>query len=346
MCIVIFTAYKARNYSGSSGCHILIPTSSTVSNSHSTIQLSSSTVSNSVIDIMTKRTKNTRTKQTRTKRTKTKRTRRSRRTKRIRRTRRTRRSRRSRRCRTTRNPTGFLDLPPELRLLIYRYLLIRFESIQFGVWGTRLPVAILSTSRLIHRETFDVLYRENEFANTRCNISCWPITRFRRIVDTIKDIVYEQRDDVVAEEFLELMHYFGNPSTIRGTLTVIFSHDPQHPLPLKWFVRALGRFTNFQTVELWDYLIQFRRRKITELDHFEAALKPVLGIGSCTGYMKKYLRFHPIDHRNRCRELDNGHGDWANSLDGIRLTWNDEVTNAQGSEDVKAELEGGSLFGN
>lgn len=53
------------------------------------------------------------------------------------------------------------------------------------------------------------------------------------------------------------MQTYGSPSIARSTLTIEFFlygptalilKDPS--LRLKWFVRALGRFTNFRTVEL------------------------------------------------------------------------------------------------
>lgn len=63
----------------------------------------------------------------------------------------------------------------------------------------------------------------------------------------------------------------------------------------------------------------------------------------CTGILAARITVHPINLRN---QLDAGHGDWANCSDGIRLTWNDELTNAEHSKNVKAELEGGTFFCN
>ncbi|MCJ1343958.1 hypothetical protein MMC31_002157 [Peltigera leucophlebia] len=69
-----------------------------------------------------------------------------------------------------------LRLPTEIRLKIYRHLLVsdtctRMQSMQMhndeGIQGTRTPhciyPAILRTCHLIHAEATDVLYRENVF---------------------------------------------------------------------------------------------------------------------------------------------------------------------------------------
>lgn len=59
---------------------------------------------------------------------------------------------------STRSPTGLLDLPTELRLLIFRHLFACPYDSDTSPWvpGPSRPVGILRTSRLIHREAFDV----------------------------------------------------------------------------------------------------------------------------------------------------------------------------------------------
>lgn len=88
----------------------------------------------------------------------------------------------------TRGRTGLLDLPAELRVMIFRHLLLRCHCIHFPgiVHDTRprIPVNILRTNRLIHREAFDVLYREKYFATCE-----WlTITPSPRVMDTIQNM--------------------------------------------------------------------------------------------------------------------------------------------------------------
>lgn len=220
--------------------------------------------------------------------------------------------------------------------MIFRYLLVYPQALGIGWLGLKPPVAILRASRLIHREAFDILYRENKFVGSFTS-SRWSIIRFPRILDTVQNIEYNVSvlpGPLAGKGFLKLMHHFGTPSTIpgtrRGTLTVNFSLEARFHLPLKWLVRPLRRFTNFQTIELHVYRDGRREPMVTVLDYLEAALKPTLGDAEDCSRARNGLRFHPIDHRNRCKELDDGHGDWGDFLDGIRLGYNDEITNAEG----------------
>lgn len=65
---------------------------------------------------------------------------------------------------------SFLGIPLEIRLEIYRYLLVvpGFIALDYGVAYSgaymKLPTAILSVSKQISEEALDVLYRENMFA--------------------------------------------------------------------------------------------------------------------------------------------------------------------------------------
>lgn len=121
-------------------------------------------------------------------------------------------------------------------------------------------------------------------------------------------------------KFLEIVKLFGNPSVLHNTLTVDFRLIHGYIRPLKWFIRALGGFTNFRTVELHFDRLGVRDRTFSVIEYFEHALEPMLGRSEHSSREGKGLRFHPIDHRKRLIVLD--HGDWADSLDGIRLEWN------------------------
>lgn len=238
---------------------------------------------------------------------------------------------------STRNPTGLLDLPVELRLMIFRHLLINPSGLMM-ILRQRVPVDILRTNRLIHREAFDVLYRENNFVN--CFM--YPddtLIRFPRVIDMIQNTslnIYPSSDRSPMWRLLRFMHWFGNPSIIRGTLTIDFyfydvsARLKENIIPLKWFIRALGRFTNFRTIEVHTSHVGGRDLLFEVLDYLEAALEPVLGCAENSSRAGNGLQFHPLDHRNHRREPSSG--DWADSLDGIRLEWNQDVTDVDDVE--------------
>ena len=90
-------------------------------------------------------------------------------------------------------PSPFLRLPPEVRLQIYRLLLLSHQSVRMVRHSknrsTSCPnglfPAILSTCRLIHREATDVLYGENRFRAHRIdetNANAASISRAKFII--------------------------------------------------------------------------------------------------------------------------------------------------------------------
>lgn len=234
---------------------------------------------------------------------------------------------------STSSPPGLLDLPPELRFMIFRYLLVCPRRVDFGRWESdpSVSVAILRTCKCIHREAYDVLYRENQFQLP--NYMWLPfhsVTRFRRALDTMQNIYVgiPPSFGILIQTFLSHIHHFGDTSIIRGTLTVDFFigrlNSRRHRLaawatPLRWLVRALGRFTHFKTIELHISQFDCRDRIFDVLEYLEAALEPVLGHSDHGSREGHGLRFHPLDYRNRLREATVG--DWADLLDGIRLEW-------------------------
>lgn len=245
---------------------------------------------------------------------------------------------------STRNMPGLLDLPSELRLMIFHHLLFDPDGLDLGLWATRPrpSLDVLETSRLIYNEAFDVLYGENMFSN--CIGSTYRhLNSFPRIIDTIRNVHIDMHiylRYVSTQNFLDYMHHFGKPSTTRDTLTVdiIFNDSSAPPLvewriPLKWLIRAMGRFANFRTIELHTtdgYHDGVRDCHLDVLNYLEVALEPVFGCSEYHILDYQGLRFHPKDHQDRIKELNDG--DWADSLDGIRMEWNEDVTNTDDSK--------------
>ncbi|MCJ1266437.1 hypothetical protein MMC22_006322 [Lobaria immixta] len=139
---------------------------------------------------------------------------------------------------------GLLDLPPEIRLMIFRHLLVRPYAIDQTNWGYAPRLDILKTSKLIHKEAFDVFYKENSF------LSClWDspskITRSPRVADTIQSIQttinlqLRQFRGLYPDlrELMNVMQHLGNSSITRGSLVVKILLGT--PCLLKEFVRAL-----------------------------------------------------------------------------------------------------------
>lgn len=221
-----------------------------------------------------------------------------------------------------RSPTGILDLPTEIRLMIFRHLLVssRPRNHAVGFPGGQSSLSILETNRLIHREAFDVLWRENSF--DYC-LYFRPI-QVPRILETIQNI--EEHLTLgwgfnTMYDLVKLMRLFGNSTGVRrGTLSVTFhlSHHTIHHL--QPFLRVLTRFDNFRTIELHFFRFGALNSVFDIIEYAEQALEPIFGRSKYSSREKKGLLFHPIDHRNRLMALNHGNG--ADSLDGIRLEWN------------------------
>ncbi|MCJ1264749.1 hypothetical protein MMC22_004624 [Lobaria immixta] len=247
----------------------------------------------------------------------------------------------------SRSAPGLLDLPPEVRLMIFRHLLFHPHGyplpskpipsyplpVRYFIRGSRPPVSTMRTCKLIYVETFSVFYRENQFHDYSLSIG-WSLVQFPRVIDTIQNVsigIDMSEKPFETEKFLKILNSFGNPCVVRGTLAVDILIQGPGVNPLKWFVRALGRFTNFRTVEL-NFFHNVLSDILHVCEYVEIALKPVLGYAQSFVRGRKGLRFHPMDHQNLCREPEDG--DWADSLDGIRLEWNEDLTNADESESL------------
>ena len=90
---------------------------------------------------------------------------------------------------STRTGPRLLDLPPEIRLMIFRHLLVLPIHLSHWMWsGNPFPnLGLMRTCKSIHKEAFDVLYKENLFDRWFWSRPC-TLTRFPRVVDTIQDI--------------------------------------------------------------------------------------------------------------------------------------------------------------
>ncbi|MCJ1424849.1 hypothetical protein MMC29_002737 [Sticta canariensis] len=230
---------------------------------------------------------------------------------------------------STRSPIRLLDLPSEVRLMIFRHLLVSPVGICLKGWPIPpQPVAVLRTSRLIYREAFEVLYKENQFNNLSGNWHYLMMTPDSLVMATIRNIRVDitmtssSQRRTTLDKFLGHLNHFGDPSITRGTLTVLFSFGEPTIRPLKWFIKALGRFTNFRTVELCFVSSSSLDRLLEVTDYVNHALQPVLG--PANGEADR-LRFHPIAYRDHLRVPDDD--DWADSLDGLRLEWDEDMTN-------------------
>lgn len=214
----------------------------------------------------------------------------------------------------TRSPLGLLDLPPELRLMIYRHLLVRENTLPVAVDTMNilephlLEVSILRTCRLVYREAFDIMYKENRFVES---IVFGPFGLFNspRIFDTIQTVYvsgmsfvfgdsWTDVPDYKAKNFLKVMRRVGKPFPIRRCLIVNVIFANISAPGLERFISALGRVTNFRIIELRltgssPYSDDFSKA----VEYFEHALKPVLG--NVVKYCKrdsahKTLQFQPV----------------------------------------------------
>lgn len=236
-------------------------------------------------------------------------------------------------------------LPPEIRLIIYRYVLqLPYELPYDSSLLWRDPTmqgltGILYTSRLIRGESLDVFLRENTFYFLAffTRLTATPSARIR---DTIQNITVDIRLSRCyrgpRELFLGIIQTFGDPAIIRGTFNVrffLFLHG--HSLSrvsLYFFLRGLGRFTNFRIIELDLF---YRRRAPLDATMYcnsiENALQPALGLATrhfhATGHD---LAFFPQEFLNSQPSRENH--DWIDCLDGIRLDWNGDGINGDDTD--------------
>lgn len=220
---------------------------------------------------------------------------------------------------STHNPVGLLDLPPEVRLIIFRYVLVQHQDIDVSFSARRIRpepcLSILETNRLIHREAFAVYWRENLFVNFLGRMH-HSLKYFPQIADTIQHIRVTEVNLAFpyaeVQNFRQFRSYMANPSITRGSFTIHFTLDGvgfRWFRPLRWFIRALSRFTNFRTINLhvWYRYLSVHDVTFEVLECLKLALEPVFGSAiNLSSQGDGLLRFHPLNHRNRIREPGDG----------------------------------------
>ena len=231
---------------------------------------------------------------------------------------------------STSNRLGLLSVPPEVRILIYRHLLLEENTLSTYWIGSYRPFpAILNTSRLIRREAFQVFYQENTFyiGGMHPVIS---ILSHQQIRNTIMNVqltirLNDPSPDRARGNFINLIEAFGSPAIVRRTLTIIIRVGPFNNHLLKWLDRGLPRFTNFRNIVFRYVADSAHLRAIGVCNKVcrihEIILSPVFGPGSSQG-LQRHLLFHPQQYLNSLPlEVD---VDWRDYLDGISLTWDQD----------------------
>lgn len=211
--------------------------------------------------------------------------------------------------------------------MIFRHVLVRHQDIDVPFLARRVKpepcLSMLETNRVIHREAFGVYWRENQFINFLGRMHHFP-----QIADTIQHIHVTEVNLVFpyaeVQNFRQFRSYMANPFITRGSFTVHFTlygvgFRCFHPL--RWFIRALGWFTNFRIINLhvWYRYISVHDFTFEVLECLKLALEPVFGSAlDLSSQGDGSLRFYPLNHRNRIREL-------GDSVDRIRM---EDVTNS------------------
>lgn len=242
---------------------------------------------------------------------------------------------------STNSRLGFLSLPGELRLSVYRELLLHDHplSTEWPGAGYQPFPAILHTCTLIRREAFQVMYGENTFYMDFMHPT-HSILKNRQLRDRIQNVEFEANlcDLSSQTKFLHLMREFGSPSIVRGVLNIIFrvgasENDGLH----SWFAVSLRKFTNFRIIQI-EYVAAFRSslpgaydlaQQLCPIlcDAHKHSLTPVFG-PAISFTCRHGLRFRPQSYLNSLPP----DVDWMHHLDGIRLNWNQDPTDVDESE--------------
>lgn len=235
---------------------------------------------------------------------------------------------------------GLLSLPPELRVCVYRELLLAHHPLSTYWPGSAYQPfpPIFNTCELIRREAFQVMYGENMFYVDSMHAT-HSILRDQQISDTIRNVYFKARlNDSsprrVRSNFVEVISEFGSPSIIRGVLSIIFRAGPYNNLCLlSWFAQSVRRFTNFRTIQI-EYVAGSAHHLAEKLcpqirDTHDLMLTPFFGPARSFANGRG-LKFHPQEYlKSLPPEVD---VDWMFYLDGIRLDWNEDPKGADVSE--------------
>lgn len=206
---------------------------------------------------------------------------------------------------------GLLSLPTELRVQVFRDLLLEHRPLStcwLGADYQPFP-AILNTCTLIRREAFEVMYGENIF-NIDFLHATDSILNNQEISDTIQNVQFEARLDEPPPhqsqwDFLKLIQVFGSPSILRGTLNIIFHVGAHHNGLFDWFEGLLPRLANFKTIRVEMVLgadsAQDHRAALlaaTLLNMLEVNFTPLFGPAVFFRANGVGLDFHPQDFLN------------------------------------------------
>ncbi|MCJ1462544.1 hypothetical protein MMC07_001146 [Pseudocyphellaria aurata] len=237
-----------------------------------------------------------------------------------------------------------LYLPPEIRLLIYRFVVQLADDIPYHLrfsWrspGMETLAGILHTSRLIRRESINVFFQVNVFTVNPWFMKMFPtftVTPSRQISQMIQNLTIEVRVSAIPqqpqprEEFMDVINTFGDPRFIRGTLRVQFCvylppDDIVRQSPQRFFIRGLRRFTNFQIVQidLSYHGSPVLNTAAMDYDYIENALHFFLGPAR-TRTIGQSMIFFPRQFLSTQQVQENFDHDGA-----IRLGWHGDQTDA------------------
>ena len=230
---------------------------------------------------------------------------------------------------STSSRPGLLSLPAEVRVIIFRHLLLENRPLTTCWAGAPYQPfpAILRVGRLFRREAFQVMYGENTFYISSMYPTC-SILDSRQIHDVIQNVhidvwlTYSSLSGASQRRvsFINTIREFGSPTITRGTLHIIFHVSCLYrDVLLNWFTTALLRFTNFRVVliEYVDSITVGDTCRVlcnTHRDTCTPVFGPALSLDTGIG-----LEFHPQEYLNTILpEID---VDWMEYLDGIRLSW-------------------------
>lgn len=239
---------------------------------------------------------------------------------------------------STNSRPGLLSIPPEVRVLVFRHLLLEDRPLTTSWTGAPYQPfpAILSAGRLFRREAFQVMFGENTFFISSMH-PMRSILDSPQIHDAIQNVYFNVWLTYTSLSqrrlsFINVIREFGSPAITRGTLHIIFHVNGLfHDDLFNWFTRALLRFSNFRVV-LIEYVDSTtigigedtcRALCNTHRDTYTPVFGPALSFAN--GHR---LQFHPQEYLNTILpEID---VDWMEHLDGIRLSWSqDPPTNPQ-----------------
>lgn len=239
-----------------------------------------------------------------------------------------------------RNWSGFLSLPPEIRLMIYRELFhhpitFSLESPEF----VNIP-ALLATCKLINKEAFEVIWGENTYYWSTYTPPLLP-SILHRIEDTIQRLHVSVRlscYSTFSDEIFYLIDRFGKPAKIRGLLVMTCFLDNDEFVEgrtRKLFISALGRFTNFRSVQI--VLVQ-KYQKVHISDYFYRWIAKIMQprLGPSKPHADEVaIVFQPNDYLYAQQQQETV--DWMDLLDGIRLDWNGDGTSANRNADQNVD---------